>query len=118
MAHSQAVALVRETSNVVLEKDKQKKMVPNWLYGTLNKASLDPEWAVEKLTRAVIVLVMILSRSIIYRVIGMVFYLFWFFCPLRLLVGGQTKKTGENGAMKDTKGRKSRTNGNGKAEVH
>ena len=118
MAHSHAVTLVRDMSNVVIEKDEEKKMLPNWLYGTLHKASLDPEWAVKKLTKAVMMLVIILSRSIIYRFIGMFFSLIWFFCPLRLLVGVRSKKTGENGAKKDTKGGKSRTNGHGKAKIH
>jgi hypothetical protein len=126
MARSKAAALVRETSNIVLEKNKETKMLPSWLYGPLHKASLDGEWAVGKLTDAVMVLVIILSRSLIYRGIGFIFSLVWFFCPLRLLVGGRSKETVENGvkegkkestAKDSVKVDKSKTNGNGNVKV-
>jgi len=127
MARSKVAALVSETSNLVLEKNKEMKVLPSWLYGPLYKASLDGEWAVEKLNRVVMVLVIILTRSLIYRVIGFIFSLVWFFCPLRLLVGGRSKETVENGAkegkkrstVKDSaKVDKSKTNGNENAKVH
>lgn len=121
MARSRAASLVRDTSNVLLEKNKEMKVLPGWLYGPLYKASLDGEWAVEKLIRVFMVFVIILSRSLIFRVIRLMFSLVWFFCPLRLLVGGRSKETGENDAKegrKKSKGDKSKTNENGKAKVH
>ncbi|KAL3762797.1 hypothetical protein ACHAW5_008494 [Stephanodiscus triporus] len=121
MARSKAASLVRDTSNVLLEKNKEMTVLPGWLHGPLYRASLDGEWAVEKLLRVFMVFVIILSRSLIFRVIRLMFSLVWFFCPLRLLVKGRSKETGENDAKegkKKSKGDKSKTKENGKAKVH
>jgi len=111
MARSKAASLVKEASSMTLdlmEDIKIDRKLPVWLYELLNHSSVDGEWAVGILSKGLLILIVILCRSLITRIIGAIFSLVWFFCPLRLFVGGR-QKTAENDAKENSV--KSRTNG-------
>jgi hypothetical protein len=125
-AHSKAATFARETSIVVLEKNKTKDVLPPWLVDIVSHASTDGEWAVNNLFGGIAILIFIALRSYVryflFRMIGFIYSVVWFFCPLRLCLGGRPKTTVSNVAKESemkstpTNGRKSTTNGNGKAK--
>mmetsp|Transcript_28694 Transcript_28694/g.49537 ORF Transcript_28694/g.49537 Transcript_28694/m.49537 type:complete len:732 (-) Transcript_28694:110-2305(-) len=122
-ARSGAAKLVKQSSSTALGVMKEKEidsMLPGWLVSQITHSSKDGEWAVDRLCKGLLILIVVLCRSLIKRLVWGVFSLVWFFCPLRLFVGGRRKTVVEknsNGAKKksedNTKGgvTKSKTNG-------
>ena len=131
LARTRAASLVTEAAHDVVdivEKKQMNEKLPNWLYRFLNEASKDGDWVVDRLSKGLLICLAILCRSLIFRIIGAVFSLVWFFCPLRLFFGGggKKKKTNQNGAKEGGKkvpqdvknGPKPRSKSNGKAKVY
>jgi hypothetical protein len=119
--HSKAATFAQETSIAVLEKNKTKDVLPPWLVDIVSHASSDGEWAVNNLFGGIAILIFIALRSYVryflFRMIGFIFSVVWFFCPLRFCVGGRPKNVAKESEMKSTpkNGRKSATNGKEKA---
>lgn len=91
IARSKAASLVKEASDGALAKIGESKMdsrLPRWLRRVLDEASASGEWVVDGLSRFLLFILAIACRSLFFRAVGSVFSLAWFFCPLRLLVGG------------------------------
>jgi len=116
IARSKAASLVKETSSKTLylmeEKNIDKKL-PGWLNELITHCATDGEWAVGMLSKVLITLIIIFFRPTIMRIVGVVFSLVWFFCPLRLFVGGR-----QNTAEKNATGDSTRSTTNGKGKVY
>jgi len=94
-ARSGAARLVRQSSSSALGVVKEKEfdsILPEWLVLQLDHWSKDGEQAVDVLFKGLLIIVAILCRSLILRIIWAPFSLVWFFCPLRLLVGGRQEE--------------------------
>jgi len=107
-ARSEAAKLVRQSSSSALGAMKEKEidsMLPLSLVSLLVRSSTDGEWAIDMLCIWLLIITVILIRSLILQFVWgvflMPFSLMWFFCPLRLFVGGGQKMAENNG---DTKG--------------
>lgn len=59
------------------QKNNFFNKLPAWVSTPLTRASEDGQWALDTLSRAYLLLLAVLFRSLIFRII-------WFFCPLRL----------------------------------
>lgn len=96
-ARSGAAKLVKQSSSSALDVITEKEidsLLPKWIMDLIAHSSKDGEWAVDRLCKGLLILIAILCRSLIYRIIGAMFSLVWFFCPLRLFVGGRRKTAG------------------------
>jgi len=104
-ARSKAAELVKTLSSsaIKLIEDKEAdRILPSWFLTKLEQSSKDGESAVDTLWIGLLILLLILCRSLIYRSIGFFFSLFWFFCPLRLLVR-RSRKVGHDAALCSSK---------------
>lgn len=104
-ARTGAAGLVRQASTSALDVIEEREidgMLPGWLISLVTHSSRDGEWAVDASCKWVSLLAAILCRSLIMRIIGAIFSLGWYFCPLRLFVGGR-RKTGEDGTDEASK---------------
>ena len=100
-ARSKAAELVKTLSSsaIKLVEDKEADdMLPSWFLTKLEQSSKDGESVVDTLWKGFLILLLILCRSLIYRIIGVFFSLLWFFCPLRVLVR-RNRKTGHDAAI-------------------
>ncbi len=59
------------------QKNNFFNKLPAWVSTPLTRAAEDGQWALDTLSRAYLLLLVVLFRSLIFRII-------WFFCPLRL----------------------------------
>ena len=119
-ARSGAANLVKQSSSTALDVMKEKEidsMLPKWIVSFIAHSSKDGEWAVDKLSKALLILLIILCRSLIYRLIGLVFSVAWFFCPLRLFVGGKREVAKETSTT-TKKVNKQPAKTNGKVKVY
>lgn len=101
-ARSEAATLVKQSSTSAIKMIEEKQvdgMLPSILLSILDHSSKDGEWAVDRLWKGFIILAIILCRSLVFRVVGAILSLIWFFCPLRLFVGrGESvEKESDNG---------------------
>ena len=90
MARTKAGTLVKETAGEIKEIDEIDEKLPQWLSRFLDEASVDGLMVVDKLCKVLFVVIAILCRSLIFRLIGILFSIIWYFCPLRLFVGKKT----------------------------
>eukprot|EP00581_Thalassiosira_minuscula_P016913 CAMPEP_0183711974 /NCGR_PEP_ID=MMETSP0737-20130205/7280_1 /TAXON_ID=385413 /ORGANISM="Thalassiosira miniscula, Strain CCMP1093" /LENGTH=756 /DNA_ID=CAMNT_0025940547 /DNA_START=80 /DNA_END=2347 /DNA_ORIENTATION=- len=102
---SRAATLVKQSSSSALDVMKEKdmeSMIPEWVVSQLVHTSEDGEWAVDGLSKGLLIVTVILCRSLILGLIGYILSWVWFFCPLRIFVPGsrRAKKTKLNGAKK------------------
>lgn len=93
-ARSSAAILVKQSSSSAIKLIEEKEadsMLPSWILQKLKESSNDGESVVDTLCKGLLIVVVILCRSLIFRVIGFVLSIVWFFCPLRLFVrrGGE-----------------------------
>ena len=87
-ARSSAATLVKQSSSSAIKLIEEKEadsILPSWIMQKLEQSSEDGESVVDALCKGLLILVLILCRSLIFRVIGIIFAIVWFFCPLRLL---------------------------------
>jgi microcompartment protein CcmL/EutN len=88
-ARSSAATLIKQSSSSAIKLIEEKEadsFLPSWFLQKLKETSKDGERVVDMLCKGLFILVVILCRSLIYRVIGSVLSIVWFFCPLRLFV--------------------------------
>ena len=85
---------------------KLDKWLPQWLISLVDYSSKNGEWAVDVYCKLFLVVLLILCHSLIIQFVWwitkLVWSLVWFFCPLRLFVGGGGREVIENGAKKAT----------------
>lgn len=88
-ARSSAASLVKQSSSSAIKLIEEKEadsILPSWILKKLEQSSKDGESVVDTICKGLFILLVILCRSLIYRFIGFVFSIVWFFCPLRLLM--------------------------------
>mmetsp|Transcript_38686 Transcript_38686/g.83351 ORF Transcript_38686/g.83351 Transcript_38686/m.83351 type:complete len:765 (+) Transcript_38686:180-2474(+) len=105
---SGAAKLVRQSSSSALGAMKEREidsMLPVSLMTLLVRSSTDGEWVIDTLCKWLLIITAILFRSLILRIIWLPFSLMWFFCPLRLFVGGGQKMVGNNDGKKKANGK-------------
>lgn len=93
-ARSSAATLVKQSSSSAIKLIEEKEadsMLPSWILQKLKETSNDGESVVDTLCKGLFIVAVILCRSLIFRLIGFVLSIVWFFCPLRLFVrrGGE-----------------------------
>lgn len=98
------------------QKNKFFEKLPTYVSAQLTRASEDGQWALDNLVFGYLVLVVVLFRSLIFRII-------WFFCPLRLFFpkgkSSKKKSISEGAPAKSVKAEKNGTVKNGgKAKVY
>mmetsp|Transcript_38685 Transcript_38685/g.83345 ORF Transcript_38685/g.83345 Transcript_38685/m.83345 type:complete len:757 (+) Transcript_38685:180-2450(+) len=111
-ARSEAAKLVRQSSSSVLGAMKEGEidiMLPVSLVSLIVRSSTDGEWAIDVLCIWLLITTAILFRSLILQFVWgvflMPFSMLWFFCPLRLFVGGGQKMVGNNDGKKKANGK-------------
>ena len=121
-ARSNAALAVKEgakSSIDIIQENKMDKKLPTWLAKFLDDASDDGEEVVDILIKVVAFFLATMCRSLIFRTIGAVFSIVWFFCPLRLFFGGKKTTKKKNGPVPQSVITNGKTNGkaNGKSKV-
>jgi len=97
MARTKAGTLVKETAGEIKEINEIDEKLPQWLSRFLDEASVDGLMVVDKLCKVLFVVIAILCRSLIFRLIGILFSIIWYFCPLRLFVGKKSISVDSSG---------------------
>lgn len=88
-ARTKATSLIEASSTSAMKVIKEKRLdekVPVWLMTILKESSKDGKIMFDRLWSASLILFVLISRSLIKRIIGAFFSIIWFFCPLRLFV--------------------------------
>lgn len=88
-ARANAATLVKQSSSSAIKLIEEKEvdsMLPSWFMDRLEESSKDGESVVDAIWKGALILIVILCRSLMYRIICFCFSLVWYFCPLRLLV--------------------------------
>lgn len=79
--------------------------LPAWVSTPLTRAAEDGQWALDTLSRAYLLLLVVLFRSLIFKII-------WFFCPLRLFFRKRkSEKDNSKGGKKKVVKSEPKTNG-------
>ena len=105
-ARSTAATLVKQSSSSAMKLIEEKEadsLFPSWILSKLEQSSKDGEIVVDTIFKALVIFIMFLCRSFIYRVTRGVFSIVWFFCPLRFFVGRSKtrgRKTANSNAAK------------------
>jgi len=121
-ARSNAALAVKEgakTSIGIIRENKLNEKVPTWLASFLDDASENGEKVVDILIMVAAFFLVIMCRSLIFRTIGAVFSIVWFFCPLRLFFGGKKTTKKKNSPVPQSVITNGKANGkaNGKSKV-
>jgi len=123
VARSNAALAVKEgakSSIDILQENRMDEKLPTWLASFLDDASANGEKVVDILIMVAAFFLVIMCRSLIFRTIGAVFSIVWFFCPLRLFFGGNKATKKKNSPVPqsvNTNGKATNGKTNGKSKV-